>query len=321
MPGVNRIMSIPDYQTLMLPLLKRAALGEMRVLEAEKQLGDEFGLTPEERAQLLPSGKQRVLHNRARWAKFYLMKAGLVSFPSRGKFVATDAGRALLARNPSRIDVDLLRQYPSFEEFYRGDHSDTDENIPTVAPAVPPALATSTPQEQIERAVLTIQSALRSELLERISQNTPAFFEELIIELLVKMGYGGSRPEAARQLGRSGDGGVDGVINEDRLGLDRIYLQAKRYSDENTVGRPEIQKFLGSLVGMGATKGVFVTTSKFSGDAIEFARHLTQRVILIDGQRLAELMIEHNVGVRLNRAVEFKQIDENYFDEEDLGSL
>jgi restriction system protein len=310
-------MSIPDYQTLMLPLLKRAALGEMRVLEAEKQLGDEFGLTSEERAQLLPSGKQRILHNRAHWAKFYLMKAGLVSFPSRGKFVATDTGRALLARNPIRIDVDLLRQYPSFEEFYRGDHSDTDENIPTVVPAVPSALATSTPQEQIEKAVLTIQSALRSELLERISQNTPAFFEELIIELLVKMGYGGSRPEAARQLGRSGDGGVDGVINEDRLGLDRIYLQAKRYSDENTVGRPEIQKFLGSLVGMGATKGVFVTTSKFSGDAIEFARHLTQRVILIDGQRLAELMIEHNVGVRLNRAVEFKEIDENFFDEED----
>jgi restriction system protein len=310
-------MSIPDYQTLMLPLLKRAALREMRVLEAEKQLGDEFGLTSEERAQLLPSGKQRILHNRAHWAKFYLMKAGLVSFPSRGKFVATDAGRALLARNPIRIDVDLLRQYPPFEEFYRGDHSDTDENIPTVVPAVPSALATSTPQEQIEKAVLTIQSALRSELLERISQNTPAFFEELIIELLVKMGYGGSRPEAARQLGRSGDGGVDGVINEDRLGLDRIYLQAKRYSDENTVGRPEIQKFLGSLVGMGATKGVFVTTSKFSGDAIEFARHLTQRVILIDGQRLAELMIEHNVGVRLNRAVEFKEIDENFFDGED----
>jgi restriction system protein len=175
----------------------------------------------------------------------------------------------------------------------------------------------STPQEQIEKAVLTIQSALRSELLQRILQNTPDFFEELIIDLLVKMGYGGSRPEAAKQLGRSGDGGVDGVVNEDRLGLDRIYLQAKRYSEGNVVGRPEIQKFLGSLVGMGATKGVFVTTSKFSGEAIGFARHLSQRVILIDGPRLAELMIEHGVGVRLNRAVEFKQIDENYFDEED----
>src|SRR5262245_47900752 len=312
-------MPIPDYQTLMLPLLKLAALGEIRVLDAEKRMGEEFGLTPEERAQLLPSGKQRILHNRAHWAKYYLMRAGLVSFPSRGTFVATEAGKELLARNPTRIDIDLLREYPSFEEFYRGDHADAEQMIPTpaVVPAVAPAIS-STPQEQIERAVLTIQSALRSELLERISQNTPAFFEELVIDLPVKMGYGGSRSDAAKQLGRSGDGGVDGVINEDRLGLDRIYVQAKRYSEGNIVGRPEVQKFVGSLVGVGATKGVFVTTSKFSADAIEYARqHLTHRVILIDGQRLGELMIEHGVGVRLNRAIEFKEIDENFFDEED----
>jgi restriction system protein len=308
-------MSIPDFQALMLPLLKWAALGEMRVLEAEKKLGDEFGLTPGERAQLLPSGTQRVLHNRAHWAKFYLMKAGLVSFPSRGKFVATDAGRKLLAHNPSKIDIDLLRQYPSFKEFQGGGHVDVQGGG-----GVPGGLSDppqSTPQEQIDKAVLTIQSALHSELLQRILQNTPSFFERLIIDLLVKMGYGGSRPEATKQLGGSGDSGVDGVINEDRLGLDRIYIQAKRYSDGNVVGRPEIQKFLGSLVGMGATKGVFVTTSKFSGEAIEFARqHLSQRVILIDGQRLAELMIEHNVGVR-HREVALKEIDENFFAEED----
>jgi restriction system protein len=308
-------MSIPDYQALMLPLLKRAAMGEIRVLEAEKQMGEEFGLTPEERAQLLPSGKQRILHNRAHWAKFYLMKAGLVRFPSRGTFVATEAGRGLLARNPSRIDVELLRQYPSFDEFYRGDHA-TTEQTPTTAVVAPSALPSSTPEEQIDRAFLTIQSALRTELLQRISQNTPGFFEELIIELLVKMGYGGSHPDAAAQLGQSGDGGVDGVINQDRLGLDRVYLQAKRYSETNVVGRPDLQKFVGSLVGKGATKGVFVTTSKFSGDAEEYARHLSQRVILIDGQRLAELMIEHNVGVRRNRAVEFKQIDEDFFEQD-----
>jgi restriction system protein len=148
-------------------------------------------------------------------------------------------------------------------------------------------------------------------------QNTPEFFEGLIIELLVNMGYGGSRPDAADQLGKSGDGGVDGVINEDRLGLDRVYLQAKRYAEGNIVGIPDIQKFLGSLVGIGAMKGVFVTTSKFSGDAIEFAKHLNQRVILIDGQRLTELMIEHGVGVRLSRAIEFERLDENFFDEED----
>jgi len=302
----------------MLPLLKRAALGEVRILEAEKQLGDEFGLTPEERDQLLPSGKQRVLHNRAHWAKFYLMKAGLVSFPKRGTFVATDAGRQLIATNPSHIDVDLLRQYPSFEEFYKGDHvADDQVAAATIGSSSQSTVPQSTPEEQIEKAFVTLQSALRTDLLERISQNSPAFFEELIIDLLVKMGYGGSRPDAATQLGKSGDGGVDGVINEDRLGLDRVYVQAKRYSDGNVVGRPAVQNFVGSLVGMGATKGVFVTTSKFSTEAVEFARHLSQRVILIDGRRLTELMIEHGVGVRLNRAIEFKKLDEDYFDEED----
>src|SRR5712671_2349392 len=213
-------MSIPDYATLMLPLLKRSASGVMRVLEAEKQMGEEFGLTQEERTQLLPSGKQRVLHNRAHWAKFYLMKAGLVSFPSRGTFVATDAGRALLARNPPRIDIDLLREYPSFEDFYRGDHAVAAEHAPATAvmPSASSTVLPATPEEQIEKAFLTIQSALRTELLERILQNTPAFFEELIVDLVVNMGYGGSRPDASAQLGRSGDGGVDGVINEDRLG-------------------------------------------------------------------------------------------------------
>jgi restriction system protein len=257
-------MTIPDYQALMLPLLKRAAHGELRVLEAEKLMGDEFGLTPEEQNQLLPSGKQRVLHNRAHWAKFYLMKAGLVKFPGRGTFVATDAGRALLASNPNKIDVEVLRKYPSFEEFYSGSHEPTDKILGNVSAPSGPSVTLSaiTPEEQIEKAFVAVQSALRAELLQRIMQNTPAFFEGLIIELLVKMGYGGSRPDAAAQLGRSGDGGVDGVINEDRLGLDRVYLQAKRYADGNNIGRPDVQKFVGSLVGMGATKGVFVTTSK-----------------------------------------------------------
>jgi hypothetical protein len=213
-------LSIPDYQSLMLPLLKRASQSETRILEAEKQLGDEFSLTPEERGQLLPSGKQRVLHNRAHWAKFYLMKAGLVRFPRRGTFVATDSGRELLAKNPQHIDVDLLRKYPSFEEFYKGEHAANDEPSSAITASSPQSIGSpSTPEEQIEKAFLTLHSALRTELLERICQNSPAFFEELIIDLLVKMGYGGSRPDASTQLGRSGDGGVDGVINEDRLGL------------------------------------------------------------------------------------------------------
>lgn len=311
-------MTIPDYSTLMLPLLKMGASNEMRVLDAERNLGDEFGLTPEERARLLPSGRQRILHNRAHWAKFYLMKAGLVSFPKRGSFVATDVGRELLGRNPSKIDVELLRQYPSFEEFYRGDHAGGE--VTAAATAAAPqstSLPSATPEEEIEKAYSTLLAALRTDLLHRMLQNTPTFFEGLIIDLLVNMGYGGSRPDAAAQLGRSGDGGVDGVINEDRLGLDRVYVQAKRYSGENVVGRPSVQNFVGSLLGLGATKGVFVTTSKFSAEAIEYARHLRERIILIDGRRLTELMIEHNVGVRVGRAVELKRLDEDYFDEED----
>ena len=267
-------------QALMLPLLKLGASGPIRLLEAEKKVGEELGLSPEERAQLLPSGKQRALHNRAHWAKFYLMKAGLVSFPNRGTFVATDAGRALLATNPTRIDVDLLRQHPSFEEFYRGDHSDTQHaQAPpiTLGPTGASALPQSTPEEQIDRAILTLKSALRTTLLERILENSPSFFEELVIDVLVKMGYGGSRPDAARQLGRSGDGGLDGVINMDRLGLDRVYVQAKRFK-EGTIGRPEAQKFVGSLLGVGASKGVFFTTTRFSAEAVDYAHHLRERV-------------------------------------------
>jgi restriction system protein len=212
-----------------------------------------------------------------------------------------------------------LRQYPSFEEFYSGSHANDTEKVPDTADAASTLSPTlpATPEEQIEKAFLTIQSALRAELLQRILQNTPDFFEGVIVDLLVKMGYGGSRPDAASQLGGSGDGGVDGVINEDRLGLDRVYVQAKRYSEGNVVGRPEVQKFAGSLVGLGATKGVFVTTSKFSSEAIEYARHLAQRVVLIDGKRLTELMIEHGIGVRLSRAIEFKRIDDNFFDEDE----
>jgi restriction system protein len=230
----------------------------------------------------------------------------------------TDPGKDLLARAPSRINLELLKEYPSFEEFYKGDHSDgTAAETATTDSDSSHGTPQSTPEEQIEKAFLAIQSALRTDLLQRILQNSSGFFEELIIDLLVKMGYGGSRPDAATQLGRSGDGGVDGVINEDRLGLDRVYIQAKRYAEENVVGRPAVQSFVGSLVDMGATKGVFVTTSKFSAEATDFSRDLQQRIVLIDGRRLTELMIEHGVGVRLNRAIEFKKLDEDYFDEEE----
>lgn len=309
-------MAIPDYQTLMLPVLRLAAQGETRVPEVAEKVTYEFGLSPEERDQLLPSGRQRILHNRVHWAKFYMSKAGLITSMRRGWFAATEAGRALLAEKPERIDVERLLAYPTFAEFYRASSrgsNDTTELEPKVAPSQD---ATNTPEEQVEAAHLALNTALRDELIERVLQNSPGFFEEVIVGLLVAMGYGGSRKNAATQLGRSGDGGVDGVINEDRLGLDRVYVQAKRYGAGSTVGRPEVQGFVGSLVGLGATKGVFVTTSTFSMQATEFVRHLTQRVILIDGSRLADLMIEHNVGVRISRAIEFKRLDEDFFSED-----
>ena len=310
-------MSIPDYQTLMLPVLRLASGGEQRVAVVVDWVANEFLLSEADRNAMLPSGRQRVLHNRIHWAKFYMSKAGLISSPGRGRFVATEEGRTLLATKPDQINVALLMKYPSFREFYKNGRETTSDGADVTLDATAPKSGTVTPEEQIETAYQAVQSALRADLLERIAQNAPSFFEQLIVDLLVAMGYGGSRKNAASQLGRSGDGGVDGVINEDRLGLDRVYIQAKRYTKGNTVGRPEVQGFVGSLVGLGSTKGVFVTTSTFSPQARDFVQHLSQRVILIDGQSLADLMIEHGVGVRTSRTVEFKRLDEDFFSEDD----
>lgn len=308
-------MTIPDYQTLMLPVLRLAAEGETRVADVAERIADDLGLTLEERDELLPSGRQRVLHNRIHWAKFYMSKAGLIASPARGRFVATDKGKALLATAPERIDVALLMQEPEFREFYKNESGATEQDA-AIAKSLATASPTTTPEEQIDAAHAALIAALRDELLQRILANSPAFFEQLIVDLLVAMGYGGSHKDAAAQLGRSGDGGVDGIVNEDRLGLDRIYVQAKCYAPGNPVGRPDVNGFVGSLVGLGATKGVFVTTSTFSQPARDYVRHLAQRVILIDGQELADLMIEHGVGVRGYRTVEFKRLDEDFFGEE-----
>jgi len=305
-------MTIPDYQTLMLPVLRLAAAGEQRVADAAESIANDLGLSADEREQLLPSGRQRLLHNRIHWAKFFMSKAGLITSPTRGRFIATDAGRKLLAANPKRLGVNELKEYAGFREFYGGQKSANEDTPPAGAAPLPEA---GTPEEQIEAAYEAVHSALRAELLERIVQNSPSFFEQLIVDLLIAMGYGGSHKNAATRLGRSGDGGVDGVINEDRLGLDRVYVQAKRYADA-TVGRPDVQAFVGSLVGHGATKGVFVTTSAFSAQAREYVKHLAQRIILVDGERLADLMIEYGVGVRPFRRIEFKRLDEDFFSEE-----
>ncbi len=306
---------IPDYQSLMLPVLRLAAVGETRVPHVAERLADDMGLTLEERDELLPSGRQRVLHNRIHWAKFYMSKAGLIVSPARGLFTATEKGKALLRSSPERIDVAVLMKEPEFREFYRNEGEEAGQGSLIVEP-LDGTLSRTTPEEQIDGAHATLQAALRDELLQRILANSPAFFEQLIVDLLVAMGYGGSHRDAAAQLGRSGDGGVDGIVNEDRLGLDRIYVQAKRYAPDNPVGRPDVNGFVGSLVGLGANKGVFVTTSTFSQPARDYVKHLAQRVILIDGRELSDLMIEHGVGVRNYRTVEFKRLDEDFFGEE-----
>lgn len=311
-------MAIPDYQSLMLPVLRLAANGETRVPDAAEKLADQLGLSVAEREEMLPSGRQRIFHNRIHWAKFYMTKAGLIDSPARGRFVASQVGRALLATNPAGINVDTLKTYPAFAEFYASSTlgAGSTDVAPTGAGETIDVTTSSTPEEQIDAAQAVLHQALKADLLQRILAQSPAFFERAIVDLLVGMGYGGSHENAARRLGKSGDGGIDGVIDEDRLGLDRIYVQAKRYASHVSVGRPEVQGFLGSLVGVGAAKGVFVTTSSFSAPAIDFVRHLPQRIVLIDGDRLADLMIEHGVGVRIARTVEVKRLDEDFFVEE-----
>lgn len=302
----------------MLPVLRLAADGETRVPDAAEKLAEQLGLSVAEREEMLPSGRQRIFHNRIHWAKFYMTKAGLIDSPARGRFVASQAGRALLATNPAGINVDTLKTYPAFAEFYASSTLGTGSTdaASTGAGETIDATTSATPEEQIDAAQAVLHQALKADLLQRILTQSPAFFERAIVDLLVGMGYGGSHENAARRLGKSGDGGIDGVIDEDRLGLDRIYVQAKRYASHVSVGRPEVQGFLGSLVGVGAAKGVFVTTSSFSAPAIDFVRHLPQRIVLIDGDRLADLMIEHGVGVRTSRTVQVKRLDEDFFVEE-----
>lgn len=307
-------MAVPDYQSLMLPVLRLAATGIRRIPEVAEVIADEFALTPEDRAALLPSGTQKLLPNRVHWARTYLMKAGLLSSPARGQFTITPTGRDLLASNPATITRAMLEQYPSFVSFVGNKPDGTGEQATMSVTAAATVTENQTPEERIEAALTELMSELRSDLLDQILQQSPAFFEQLIVDLLVAMGYGGSHEDAAKRLGGTGDGGVDGVINEDRLGLDRIYVQAKRYAAHVSVRRPDIQAFVGSLVGHGSSKGVFVTTSSFSTPAIDFVRHLSQRVILIDGVALADLMIEHGVGVRVSRAIEIKRVDLDFFD-------
>jgi len=306
-------VAIPDYQTLMLPVLKLAADGgEHKFSHAVELLAEEFSLSTMERNELLPSGSQAVFNNRVGWARSYLKQAGLLSSPKRGFFTITPKGAALLAKNPERVDISILEQYPEFLEF-RNRKKDKGENEKPEETSVVSA-SSQTPEDALASAYSTLRKDLESEILSSVKEASPSFFERLVVDLLVRMGCGGNRQDAGKAIGKSGDGGIDGIINEDRLGLDVIFIQAKRW--EGTVGRPEIQKFAGALQGQRARKGVFITTSSFTKEAQEYASLIESKIILIDGDHLSRLMAEHNVGVSTVGQYEVKKLDSDYFNEE-----
>ena len=303
-------MAIPDYQTIMLPLLKFAGDNQEHSLrEAVDYLADEFDLSEEELKEMLPSGTQRLFNNRVAWALTYIRKAWLVESPKRGIFKITDRGQQVLSKGLQKIDNKFLIQFPEFVEFKSIKKKPTKKNvIPTKE------IDDTNPEETLETAYQELHDELASELLQTIKQCPPDFFERLVIDVLIKMGYGGSRKEAGQAIGKVSDGGIDGIIKEDKLGLDIIYIQAKRW--EGLVGRPEIQKFAGALQGQRARKGIFITTSNFTKDALIYVENIDTKIILIDGQRLAELMIGHNVGANTTAIYEVKKIDTDYFIEE-----
>jgi len=297
----------------MLPFLR--FLGdnaEHSLRDTEESLAKHFDLTDSERVELLQSGQQGIFKNRIGWARTYLKKAGLLEAPRRGVFKITDSGLATLATNPSRIDAKFLAQFPEFIEFREASkvsseikfNSDLTDTVP---------VTTATPEEAIELAYQGLREQLAQELLAVVLTCSPTFFEQLVVDLLVKMGYGGSRRDAGERIGQTGDGGIDGIIKEDRLGLDAIFIQAKRW--QGSVGRPEIQKFVGALQGQRARKGVFITTSWYTAEAIDYASRIDTKVVLLDGKALSALMIDFDIGVAASAAYVVKRIDSDYFEE------
>jgi restriction system protein len=307
-------MTIPDYQSLMLPVLSGASTGqgEVRISDVRGRIAEQLGLMPEDLEKRLPSGRQGAFENRVHWAKFYLGKAGLIESTRWGRFRITARGQQVLAAHPARIDNDFLSQFEEFRQFTEKSAEATTQDRLPIEPAG--AGQTETPDEIMRVAHRQIEASLAQELLDRIRAAPPDFFERLIVSLLLNMGYGGSIADAGRALGRSGDDGVDGVIDQDALGLDRVYVQAKRYASGNNIGPSAIRDFFGSLDRHKAAKGLFVTTSAFSSSARETAEFLSKRIVLIDGEQLTALMIRHNVGCRVADTLQIKKIDEDFFE-------
>ncbi len=302
-------MAVPDYQTLMRPLLAICNDGEKHSLsELHDQLCVEFNLSTEDIAQKINSGRQTTMKNRIGWARTYMRKAGLLDLPERGYCQITEEGKKVLGEQLERIDIKFLRQYPSFQDFVKPKESSSSAEIIE-------ADSSATPEEQMTLAQNALNQSLSEDIISAILSASPQFFEQLVVDLMLAMGYGGAREDAGEATQYSNDGGIDGIINEDPLGLDTIYLQAKRYTT-STIGRPDIQSFAGALDMQKAKKGVFITASRFSKDAIEFVGMIEKSIVLIDGQKLAELMIKYDLGVAIKQVYAIKQIDSDYFSEE-----
>jgi len=305
-------LAVPDFQSLMLPLLKFSADGEEHTMqEAREGLAKIMGLSQEDLEERLPSGRQTTFANRVAWAKVYLTQAGVLESPKRGKLHISDRGRKILSEFPTRIDIKYLEQFEEFQEFRQASNKSRTEKV-THADAA--QASSTTPEETLEQAYQQLRDEVANELLHLIKDNTPEFFEKLVVYLIVSMGYGGSVKEAGKATRKTADEGIDGVIKEDRLGLETIYLQAKRW--EAAVGRPEIQKFVGALHGQRAKKGVFITTSRFSKEALDYVGQIDPKVVLIDGADLVQLMIDNNVGVGSAAVYEIKKVDTDFFIED-----
>jgi restriction system protein len=304
----SKEMAIPDFQSIMLPLLKLSSNGEIHNLhKATEELANKFKLSDEELSILISSGPHK-FENRVGWARTYLKKAGLLKYPQRGHFQITPKGIEVLNGNPEKINIDYLKRFPEFLEFRRRAQPEEKEESQEKEDEL-------TPQEAMENAYLKIRSDLIDELLENVLNSSPEFFEKLVVELLVAMGYGGSRKDAARAVGRVGDEGVDGIIDEDRLGLDVIYIQAKRWKRDTKVGSPQIQAFVGALHGHHARKGVFITTADFSKAAYDFITNIETKVVLINGERLANFMIDYGIGISTKTEFKINELDSDYFGE------
>lgn len=304
-------MAIPDFQSMMLPLMQIIADGqEHRMRDLNEKVADYFQLSEAERHQKLPIGNNKVLGNRVAWAKAHLGNAKLLETVRRGFVKITERGRHVLAQRPDKINLKLLDQFPEHVQFHKGKSPDPIQPDPT------DDSVEKTPEERIDQAYKELRAGLIQELLEQVLRNSDSFFEQLVVDLLVAMGYGGSIEDAGLAVGKSGDGGIDGVIKEDRLGLDTIVIQAKKWNG-HAVGRPDVQAFAGSMEGHRAHKGVFITTSTFSQPALEFVKQIQRRIVLIDGQELANLMIDHGIGVSASRSFVLKRVDSDYFADEE----